>query len=129
MATVSIADWVASLSLERLTAYGLLIIVLSLFARGYVITRPTADRELASLVDGYRVKDEAHHQVLESKDQRITRLQVEVDEQAQLIKRREDQLGTALDEIAPTLIALAGAIQTVTLEVISGDAKDEQMEA
>lgn len=114
---MSLAEWTASLSLERMTAYGLLIVILFLFARGYVVTRSTADKELASLVDGYRVKDEAHHQVLEAKDQRILLLQAEVEEQSTLIARREDQLGMALDEIGPTLIALADAIQTVTLEV------------
>lgn len=112
----TMTEWLSTLSLDDVTAYGVLVLVLFLLVTGVLITRRTADREVRSLVNGYKVKDEAHAEVLAAKDRRIYDLEAEREAQARLIERREDQLGAALDEMGPTLIALSDAVQTVVLE-------------
>jgi flagellar biosynthesis/type III secretory pathway M-ring protein FliF/YscJ len=97
-------EQVLGLNWERMGVVTLLMLIVIAFATGKVLSRRMADREQANLKDGYGEKDKAHAEIVAYKDERIGHLEEARTKLADLLERRERQLGTVLDELAPIIL-------------------------
>ena len=127
MAMVTQADeasvFLSWVNIERASVIGILLLMLSLFALGKILTRRSADVEKAALVSGYQAKDEAHEEIIQFKNEQISALTEANSKLAEVNERQSDQLSRILDEVVPTLRAWEQATRRAS-EMVKGGEDD-----
>lgn len=94
-----------------ITVFGIIVFFMTMFFTNRVVTRATADNEKAAIISGYAFKDQAHESELAYKSEQIEDLRSQMRLKDELLERREMQLSTVLNEMAPTLAAWEQATQ------------------